>query len=79
MIGFKLTSSGISPINAEVQGICYKLRPTNLKELRSFEAAVNQYNRFVPDLATICSSLDQFPKETQSRTEMKSMKWLLKK
>ena len=53
-LGFKLTSSGISPINSKVQGISDKLRPTNLKELRSFLGAVNQFNRFVPDLATIC-------------------------
>ena len=53
-LGFKLTSSGISPINTKVQGISDKLRPTNLKELRSFLGAVNQFDRFVPDLATIC-------------------------
>ena len=53
-LGFKLTSSGISPNNTKVQGIPDKLRPTNLKELRSFLSAVNQFNRFVPDLATIC-------------------------
>ena len=53
-LGFKLMSSGISPINTKVQGISDKLRPTNLKELRSFLGAVNQFNRFVPDLATIC-------------------------
>ena len=53
-LGFKLTSSGISPIITKVQGIFDKLRPTNLKELRSFLGVVNQFNRFVPDLATIC-------------------------
>ena len=53
-LGFNLTNSGISPINSKVQGITEKLRPTNLKELRSFLGAVNQFNRFVPDLATIC-------------------------
>ena len=34
-LGFKLTNSGISPINSKGQGITEKLRPTNLKELRS--------------------------------------------
>ena len=53
-LGFKLTSSGISPINTKVQGISDKLRLTNLKELRSFLGAINQFNRFFPDLATIC-------------------------
>ena len=31
-LGFKLTSSGILPINTKVQGISDKLRPTNLKK-----------------------------------------------
>ena len=52
-LGFKTTSSGISPINSKVQGITEKLRPTNLKELKSFLGAVNQFNKFVSDLASI--------------------------
>ena len=54
-LGFKLTETGIWPINTKVQGITEKLRPTNLKELRSFLGAVNQFNKFIPDLAVICS------------------------
>ena len=53
-LGFKLTSSGISPINTKVRGIADKLRPANSKELSSFLGAVNQFNRLVADLATIC-------------------------
>ena len=53
-IGYELTRSGISPVNGKVQGITERLRPTNLKELRSFLGAVNQLNKFVPELATIC-------------------------
>ena len=53
-LGFKLTNSGISPINSKVQGISENIRPTKLKELRSFLGAVNQFNKFVPDLASIC-------------------------
>ena len=34
-LDFKLTSSGISPVNTKVHGISDKLRPTNLKELWS--------------------------------------------
>ena len=46
-LGFKLTSSGISPINTKVQGISGELRPTNLKELRSFlGAAINLTDLF---------------------------------
>ena len=59
-LGFKLTSHGISPVNSKVQGIPEKLRPTNLKELRSFLGAVNQFNKFIPDLAAIFFPLDLF-------------------
>ena len=53
-LGFKLTSHGISPVNSKVQGITEKLPPTNLKELRSFLGAMNQFIKFIPDLAAIC-------------------------
>ena len=53
-LGFKMTKDGISPVNTKVQAITEKLRPENLKELRSFLGAVNQFNKFIPDLASIC-------------------------
>ena len=46
-----------------MQGITEKLRPTNLKELRSFLGAVNQISKFVPDLASICSNFRSFLKK----------------
>ena len=49
-----MTKDGISPVNTKVQGITEKLRPENLKELRSFLGVVNQFNKFIPDLASIC-------------------------
>ena len=52
-LGFKLTRTGISPINTKAQGISDRLRPTNLKQLRSFLGAVNQFNKFIPNLASI--------------------------
>ena len=52
--GYELTRSGISPVTGKAQAISEKLRPTNLKELRSFLGAVNQLDKFVPDLASIC-------------------------
>ena len=54
-MGFKLTKSGVSPINDKVQGITERLRPKNLKELRSCLGAVNQLNNFIPELATLCA------------------------
>ena len=52
-LGHKLTRTGISPVNAKSQGISERLRPTNLKQLRSFLRAVNQFNKFIPNLAAI--------------------------
>ena len=48
-LGYKLTRTGISPVNAKSQGITERLRPTNLKQLRSFLGAVNQFNKFIPN------------------------------
>ena len=53
LLGFKLTRTGISPFNIKSQGISERLRPTNLKQLRSFLGAVNQFNKFIPSLASI--------------------------
>ena len=53
-LGFKMRKDGISPVNTKVQAITEKLRPENLKELRSFLGAVNQFNKFIPDVASIC-------------------------
>ena len=62
-LGYELTRSGISPVNGKVQGISEKLRPTNLKELRSLLGAVNQLNKVVPDLASIRSPLRSLSKK----------------
>ena len=56
-LGYKLTQNGISPINTKIQAITEKLRPKNLKELRSYLGAVNQMNRFIPNLAQLCFPL----------------------
>ena len=51
-LGYKLSRTGISPINTKAQGKSCRLRPTNLKQLRSFLGAVNQFINFIPNLAT---------------------------
>ena len=53
-LGYKLTQTGITPLNSKVQAITEKLKPKNLKELRSYLGAVNQMNRFIPNLAQLC-------------------------
>ena len=55
--GYKLTQTGIQPMNTKIQAITDKLKPKNLKELRSYLGAVNQLNKFVPNLAELCSPL----------------------
>ena len=52
-LGYELTRTGISPFNAKAQGISEKLRPSNLKQLRSFLGAVNHFKKFIPNLAAI--------------------------
>ena len=32
----------------------FEWKPTNLKKLRSFLVVVNQYNKFIPNLAELC-------------------------
>ena len=55
-VGYNLSQKTVAPINSKVQGISERLRPTNLKQLRSFLGAVNQFNKFIPDLAKLCFS-----------------------
>ena len=53
----------VSPINEKVQGISNRLRPNNLQGLRSFLGAVNQLNRFIPDLGNICAPFQSILKK----------------
>ena len=53
-LGYKLSQTGIKPINSKVLAITEKLTPKSLKELRSYLGAVNQLNRFIPNLAQLC-------------------------
>ena len=54
-VGYKLSQKSVAPINSKVQGISDRLKPTNLKQLRSYLGAVNQFNKFIPNLASIYS------------------------
>ena len=60
---FKLTNSGVSQINEELQGITERLLPTYLKNLRSSSGGVSQLNKFIPDLAAECSPFGDFEKD----------------
>ena len=67
-LGFKLTRTGISPKNAKAQGISDRLRPTNLKQLRSYLGAVNQFNKFIPNLKSISFPFGTILKKDAHRT-----------
>ena len=75
-LGYKLTKTGISPVNAKSQGITERLRRTNLKQLRSFLCAVNQFIKFIPNLAAINFPFRKFLKRTRigyGKTNMRSV------
>ena len=56
-LGFKLTATGVKPIDSKIQAISDKLKPQNKKDLRSFMGTINQMNRFIPNLAKLCAPL----------------------
>ena len=53
-VGYKLLQQGVTPINSKKQRISGRVKPTNLKQSRSFLGAVNQFNKFIPNLAQLC-------------------------
>ena len=55
-LGFKLTASEVAPIAGKVQAITDKSKLKNLKALLSFMVAINQMNRFIPNLAQLCAT-----------------------
>ena len=78
-LAFKLTNTGVSPVNNKVQSITERLRPTNLKELRSYLGAVNQLIKIIPVLAAKCSPFRNILKMRNGsghRTTKKSLKGL---
>ena len=46
----------LAPVNGKVQGITERLRPGNLRELRSFQGALYQLNKIVAELADFCAT-----------------------
>ena len=56
-LGYKLSQTGIKPVNSKVQAITEKLTPKSLKELWSYLGAVYQLNCFIPNLAQLFHEL----------------------
>ena len=53
-VGYELSQQGVTPTKCKVQGISERLKPTNLKQRRSFLGTVDQFNKFIPNLAQLC-------------------------
>ena len=53
-VGYKSSQKGVAPINSKVQGTSDRLKPTNSKQLRKYLGAVYQFNKLIPNLASIC-------------------------
>ena len=50
-LGYRVDSSGISPLPERVQAIRETPRPTSVKELQRFLGMLNYYRRFIPNAA----------------------------
>ena len=64
-LGYKLSQTGIKPINSKVQALTEKLTPKSIKEVRLYLGAVNQLNRFISNLAQLCHELRPLLKKDQ--------------
>ena len=53
MVGIQIFGQRVKPVDEKIQTIDDRLRPTTLKELRSLSGALNQMNRFIPNLANL--------------------------
>ena len=56
-LGHTISAEGLHTLEAKVQGIVEAPAPRDITELRSFLGLVNYYSKFLPDLATVLSSL----------------------
>ena len=53
-VGYKLSQKGVASANSKVQSFSDRLKQTKFKKWRSYLGAVNQFNKFIPNLASIC-------------------------
>ena len=54
-LGYKLTQSGITPLRSKIDGVLQLRAPRTLKQLRGLMGSAHQLNKFVPNLAQLCS------------------------
>ena len=65
-MGYKLSTSGISPIQSKLQAIIEAPRLTNRTELKAFLGMLNYYRRFLPNLSTKLAPLYKLTEKNQS-------------
>ena len=66
-LGYQLTRSGVKLEEVKTQATTDKIKPKNLKELRSFMGALNQMKRFIPNLMKLFAPLRPLFRETNER------------
>ena len=63
LLGHKLSTKGISPIDSKVNVIMNWLPPKNIKQLRSFLGAIGYYRKFIYNFAQIAKPLYELTKK----------------
>ena len=72
-----MSEKGVKPHNEKIQGISGKMKPKNLKDLRSYLGAVNQLIKFIPRLAQLTEPLRDLLKRTEIGSGKRNMTSLL--
>ena len=63
LLGHKLSTKGISPIDSKVNVIMNWIPPKNIKQLRSFLGAIGYYRKFIYNFAQIAKPLYELTKK----------------
>lgn len=62
-LGHTIDKDGLHKNQDKIKAISNAERPTNINELRTFLGMANYYNKFIPNLASITSSLNELLKK----------------
>ncbi|GBN56755.1 Transposon Ty3-G Gag-Pol polyprotein [Araneus ventricosus] len=73
-LGHTINSNGCTPRRDKVRAILEYNKPATISGLRRFLGMVNYYHRFIPNIATILSSLNQLLVGAEKRVE-REIQW----